>query len=155
MADSQGVNTACAGGILLARAPRFCKPLPMNDVLNLVGRVLIALLFFGGALQKLGDPGPVTQMITSIGLPGWLIWPVAAFNLLAALALVFGPGVRQWALVLAAYCLFTSWFHWQLRADPWQITIMVKNWSIAGGLCILAAQGPGRLVLNGRWQGKP
>ena len=126
----------------------------MNDVLNLAGRFLIALLFFGGALQKLGDPGPVAQMIASIGLPVWLIWPVALFNLLAALGLIFGPGVRQWALVLAAYCIFTSWFHWQLRADPWQITIMVKNWSIAGGLCILAAQGPGRWVLNWRWRGK-
>ena len=119
----------------------------MNDVLNLVGRVLIALLFFGGAFQKLTEPRPVTQMIRSLDLPGWLIWPVLAFNLLAAFGLVLGPGVRNWALVLAAYCIFTSWFHWQLRADPWQVTIVVKNWAIAGGLLILAAQGPGRLVL--------
>ncbi|MCQ0968928.1 DoxX family protein (plasmid) [Paracoccus sp. TK19116] len=119
----------------------------MNDVLNLIGRILIALLFLGGASQKWVDPRPVTQMIRSIDLPAWLIWPVLAFNLLAALALVFGPGVRNWALVLAAYCIFTSWFHWQLRADPWQVTIVVKNWAIAGGLLILAAQGPGRLVL--------
>ncbi len=127
----------------------------MNDILNLVGRILIALLFLGGALQKLGNPGPVSQMIASIGLPVWLIWPVAAFNLLAAVALIFGPGVQRWALVLAVYCIFTSWFHWQLRADPWQITIMVKNWAIAGGLCILAAQGPGRLVVTGGWLRKP
>ncbi len=127
----------------------------MNDLLNLAGRLLIALLFFGGAAQKFGDPGPVTQMIASIGLPDWLIWPVAAFNLLAALGLIFGPGVRHWALVLAAYCIFTSWFHWQLRADPWQITIMVKNWSIAGGLLILAAQGPGRMVLPWRRNDRP
>nr|WP_054005867.1 DoxX family protein [Cypionkella psychrotolerans] len=118
----------------------------MNDALNLTGRILIAVLFLGGALQKLGDPAPVAEMITSIGLPAWLVWPTAAFNLIAALGLIFGPNVRAWALILAAYCLFTSYFHYQLRADPWQITIMVKNWSIAGGLLILAAQGPGRYV---------
>ncbi len=121
----------------------------MRDILNLVGRCLIALLFLGGAVQKFTDPAPVIQMITGIGLPGWLVWPVAGFDLLAAAALIFGPGVEGWALAMALYCLFTSYFHWQLRADPWQVTIMVKNWSVAGGLLILAATGPGRFAF--RW----
>ena len=124
--------------------------MPFSDALNLVGRVLIALLFLGGAVQKLSDPSQVVGMITGIGLPGWLVWPVTAFNIAAGLCLVLGPYVRGWALVLAAYCIFTSYFHWQLRADPWQVTIMVKNIAIAGGLLILAAQGPGRLTLFGR-----
>lgn len=124
--------------------------MPFSDALNLVGRVLIALLFVGGAVQKIGDPSQVIGMITGIGLPGWLVWPVAAFNLVAGLCLVLGPRVRVWALVLAGYCVFTSFFHWQLRADPWQVTIMVKNIAIAGGLLILAAQGPGRYYLFGR-----
>lgn len=122
----------------------------MNDALNLTGRILIALLFLGGAAQKLGDPAPVRAMIASIGLPTWLERPTAAFNLIAALGLIFGPGVRIWALILAAYCVLTSYFHFQLRADPWQITLMVKNWSIAGGLLILAAQESGRYVWRGR-----
>ncbi|AUH35304.1 DoxX family protein [Paracoccus tegillarcae] len=118
----------------------------MNDLMNLIGRLMIALLFLGGAVQKFTDPRPAQQMIASIGLPDWVIWPIAAFNLVAAICLVTGPRIRLWALALAGYCLFTSWFHWQLRADPWQVTIMVKNWAIAGGLLILAAQGPGRFV---------
>lgn len=118
----------------------------MKDWLDLAGRLLIALLFLGGFVQKIGDPGPVAAMIGSLGLPGWFVWPVALFNLLAAICLVLGPKVRTWALLLAAYCIFTSWFHWQLRADPWQVTIVVKNWAIAGGLLILAAHGPGRFV---------
>ena len=119
----------------------------MRDLADLAGRVLIALLFLGGALQKLGDPGPVEAMIRSAGLPGWFVWPAAGFNLMAAVCLVLGPKVRAWALILAAYCILTSWFHWQLRADPWQVTIVVKNWSIAGGLLILAANGPRRFVI--------
>ena len=121
----------------------------MRDLMDLAGRVLIALLFLGGFFQKVGDPGTVEGMIRSIGLPGWFVWPVAVFNLLAAVCLVLGPRVRTWALILAGYCVFTSYFHWQLRADPWQVTIVVKNWAIAGGLLVLAAQGPRRFV---RWR---
>ena len=123
----------------------------MTDALNLAGRVLIALVFLGGAAQKVADPAPVAGLIAGIGLLPALVWPVALLNLAAGLGLVFGPGVRAWALVLAGYCVFTSLFHWQLRADPWQVTIVVKNWAIAGGLLILAAQGPGRYAL--RWRG--
>ncbi|MDO8884778.1 DoxX family protein [Pseudotabrizicola sp.] len=119
----------------------------MADWLNFTGRVLIALLFFGGAVQKLADPAPVQAMLAGVGLPGALAWPASLFNLIAALGLVLGPRVALWAAGLAGYCLMTSFFHWQLRADPWQVTIMVKNWSVAGGLLILAAQGPGRLVI--------
>ena len=122
----------------------------MTDILNLAGRVLIALLFLGGAMQKLTAPVQVEAMIASIGLPVWLVWPVAVFNLVAGLGLIFGLGVTRWAVVLAAYCIFTSYFHWQLRADPWQVTIVVKNWAVAGGLLVLAAQGPGRFVLGAR-----
>ena len=121
----------------------------MNSALNLTGRLLIAVLFIGGALQKVGDPTQVIRMIESLGLPGILVWPVAAFNLVAGICLILGPRVRTWALLLALYCIGTSWFHWQLRADPWQVTIVVKNWAVAGGLLILAAQGPGRWV---RWR---
>lgn len=119
----------------------------MRDATNLIGRTLIALLFLGGAVQKFADPAPAARMIDGIGLPGALIWPVAVFDAIAALALVLGPRVGIWAIVMAVYCMATSWFHWQLRADPWQVTIFVKNWAIAGGLLILAAQGPGRWVI--------
>ena len=120
----------------------------MNDFVNLIGRILIAFLFAAGAVQKVSDPVPVQQMIASLGLSPGLVWGVALFDLVAAIALVTGPGVRFWAVLLALYCAVTSWFHFQLRADPWQITIMVKNWAIAGGLLILAAQGPGRFAMR-------
>ena len=127
----------------------------MRDYLNLLGRCLIAILFLGGAVQKLTDPAPVIQMLTGIGLPAWLVWPAAAFDLVAGLALIFGPGVALWAGAMAIYCLFTSYFHWQLRADPWQVTIMVKNWAIAGGLFTVASNGLGQRDLGWRVSARP
>jgi putative oxidoreductase len=74
-----------------------------------------------------------------VGLAPALIWPACALNALGAVGLVLGPGIRVWALLLAGYCMVTSLFHF-LPADGWQMSIFVKNWAIAGGLLVLAAQ---------------
>ena len=111
--------------------------------LNRIGRSLIAVLFLGGAVQKLLAPAQVKEMIAGLGLPAELVWPVALFNLLAGVALIAGFHLRPLALVLAFYCMATSYFHF-IPADGWQMSIFVKNWAIAGGLLILAAQPQAR-----------
>jgi putative oxidoreductase len=116
------------------------------DLATLLGRVLIAALFLGGAAQKITDPSAVEALLMGQGWPVWLIWPAFAFNLAAGLALVLGLWVRPVAAALAAYCAVTSLFHY-IPADPWQMTIFVKNWAIAGGCLILAAHGAGRFAL--------
>lgn len=102
------------------------------------GRVLLATLFLAGFLQKLLDPQPVIQMLASVYLPAILVWPVAAFNLLASVMLVAGVGLRPLGFALAGYCVLTSFFH-LIPSDAWQMSIMVKNWAIAGGCLILAS----------------
>lgn len=116
------------------------------DLATLLGRVLIALLFLGGALQKGSDPSGVEGLLASHGWPVWLVWPALVFNLGAGCALVFGVWVRPMALLLALYCAVTSLFHF-LPDDAWQMTIFVKNWAIAGGCLALYANGSGRFAL--------
>ena len=80
-------------------------------------------------------------LLTGAGLPPLLVWPAAIFDAVAAVCLVTGPAVQSWAMALALYCMATSFFH-LIPADPWQISIFVKNWAIAGGLLVLASQRP-------------
>ena len=117
------------------------------DVLVFVGRSLIAVLFLSGAAQKAVDPGPAMALLTGLGLPAILVWPALVFNGLAGLAVLVGWAVRPVAAALAVYCAVTSVFH-LIPADPWQMSIFVKNWAIAGGCLVLAAHGPGRYVLG-------
>ena len=105
--------------------------------MEIMGRVLLAVLFAAGALQKAVDPGGVMGLLARFGLPGWLVWPAAVFNAAGAVALVAGWRRRETGLLLAAYCGVTSVFH-LIPADPWQMSIFVKNWAIAGGLVIYA-----------------
>lgn len=117
-----------------------------TDAALLAARILIGALFAAGAAQKALDPGAATLLLTDRGLPGALVWPALAFNAGGAAALWSGRAVRTVALVLAAYCGATSVFH-LIPDDPWQMSIFVKNWAIAGGCLALAVAGAGRLRL--------
>lgn len=119
----------------------------MADIAVLVGRLLIAALFAGGAAQKALDPAPAAALLAMRGLPEALVWPALAFNAALALALILGAALRPMALAAALYCAVTSIFHY-IPDDPWQISIFVKNWAIAGGCLVLAAHGPGRFAIG-------
>jgi putative oxidoreductase len=95
------------------------------------------MLFGAGAVQKVVDPAMVMGLLAGFGLPGWLVWPAAAFNALGAVALVSGWRRRAVGVLLAAYCGGTSLFH-LIPGDGWQMSIFVKNWAIAGGLLVYA-----------------
>lgn len=103
----------------------------------IAARVLIAALFVAGTVQKTVDPGPASTLLTDWGLPAALIWPALAFNALVAITLLIGWRVTPVALLAAAYCAVTSLFHW-VPSDPWQMSIFIKNWAIAGGCLALA-----------------
>ena len=108
----------------------------------LAARLLIAALFAAGAVQKALDPDSAAGLLVGRGLPGGLVWAAALYDGAAAVALVAGWRVTAWALSLAAYCAATSVFHW-IPDDPWQMSIFVKNWAIAGGCLALAVAASG------------
>ena len=102
------------------------------------GRYLIAVLFVAGAAQKAINPDPAQALLAGFGLPDWLIWPALVFNALAACFLIAGKFLSPIAWALALYCLATSVFHF-VPSDPWQMSIFIKNWALAGGCLLLAA----------------
>lgn len=117
----------------------------LPDLALLSARFLIAVLFLGGAAQKLLSPADARALLEMQDLPSALIWPALMFNGTAGLMLILGLRVRPIALLLAAYCGVTSIFH-LIPEDPWQMSIFVKNWSIAGGCLALAVAGSGRFA---------
>lgn len=113
----------------------------------LAGRWLLAALFFAGGAQKLYDPSAAIELLDRFALPAFLVWPAAAYNLIAALLLASGIQIIAVARSLAAYCIVTSAFHF-IPSDGWQMSIFVKNWAIAGGLLALSAGEGGAAELR-------
>lgn len=119
----------------------------LADLTLLSARFLIAVLFLGGAAQKLISPRDAQALLLMQDLPPTFIWLAVVFNAVAGSMLLLGLWVRPVALLLAAYCGATSFFHF-IPDDPWQMSIFVKNWSIAGGCLALQVAGSGRVALR-------
>ena len=113
-------------------------------------RALIGALFAAGAVQKAVDPGSAGALLVGRGLPEALVWPALALNAALAGALWSGRRVAPAALLAAGYCAATSVFH-LVPSDGWQMSIFVKNWTIAGGC--LALWAAARAGLGGRGLG--
>lgn len=118
----------------------------LPDIALLASRFLVGGLFLAGAVQKIAAPGAAQALLAMQSLPEALVWPALAFNAMTGALIVMGVWVRPVAVVLAAYCGLTSFFH-LIPADPWQMSIFIKNWAIAGGCLALAVAGPGRYAL--------
>ena len=108
----------------------------ISDIAILAGRILIAVLFTAGVVQKFTAPEAVEGLLATHGWPIFLVWPAFALNALGVFSLLTGVWITPMALILAIYCLITSLFHF-IPEDPWQMSIFIKNWAIAGGLLVL------------------
>nr|WP_249218988.1 DoxX protein [Loktanella sp. SALINAS62] len=105
----------------------------------------------GGAVNKAVGPDGASALLTGGGLPQALVWPALAFNVVTGMALWLGIGVRSVAVIVAGYCALTSFFHLSIylsQDDAWQLTIFVKNWSVAGGCLALSVAGSGAWALR-------
>ena len=126
----------------------------MNDTLQnplaLAGRILLALMFVLAGFGKIAGFAATVGYMQSKGMPAAEV--LAPLTILleigGGLALVFGFYTRWAALALAAFTLLASLIFHNFWAVPepeqmvQQINFM-KNLSIAGGMLVLAAFGPG------------
>lgn len=77
----------------------------------------------------------------AFGLPGVLLAPTIAFEILVGLALLVGFKTRYVALVLAGFTVVTALVFHRDFADQMQQILFLKNVAIAGGLLLLAKTG--------------
>ncbi len=130
---------------------------PAHDVLALLGRLLLALLFVPAGWSKIGGFAGTAGYIASKGIP---LPEVCAALAIAAelglgLLLVIGFQTRWAALGLAIFtAVITPIFHafWAVpeAQQMAQQQAFFKNFAVVGGLLVLAAFGGGRFGIDGK-----
>lgn len=128
-----------------------------QDLLALIGRIAIAILFITSGWGKVMDFGGTAGYIASNGIPlpqvATAVTIVVELGL--GLAIALGWQTRFAAAVIALWLIPTTLlFHnfWSAPADQammQQINFM-KNVAIFGGMLLLAAFGAGRYAVDGR-----
>ncbi len=123
----------------------------MNDLLQLIGRVLIALLF----LMTVWVGGPSTGYLTSLGFPSGAVCSLVAraVEWILIVGLILGIWTRYVALLGIAYVLIaTAAAHryWQYTPPVQQVqyTNFSKNLAILGALLFVYVTGPGAYSID-------
>lgn len=122
-----------------------------HDLASLVARLLIAPLFIVFGFEKITGYASSAGYMEAYGLPGFLLPLAILAELGGGLAILLGLYSRWAALALAGFCIVTALvFHtaWSGEGGQGQFINFMKNFALAGGLLLLAANGPGKYAVK-------
>lgn len=129
----------------------------IRDVIILVARILLVVLFVVFGWSKLSDYSGTASYMAQVGAPIPSVAALVAIvvEFFVALAVIFGAWTRPLALLLALYTLGTALIahhFWTMEgADRYANAInFYKNISIIGGLVLLYVTGAGRYSVDAR-----
>lgn len=123
-----------------------------QNLADLGGRILLALIFLVAGVQKIGGYAGTQAYMESMGVPGMLLPLVIALEIGGGAAIIAGWHTRLVALLLAGFSVIAAAIFHSALGDNMQAILFMKNLAIAGGFLLLAARGPGEWALDARSQ---
>ena len=113
-------------------------------IVEVFGRLFISALFIVEAIKKFLNPDMSMIYMSDHGVPEFLFYPSVAFELVFPLLLIVGYKTRIVALFLFLFVLaVTLIFHaHHIMMDGSQLTTLLKNIAIMGGLLVVIANKP-------------
>ena len=113
----------------------------MANVFDLIGRILISALFLISAFNKIFNLDGSMGWMESFGVPGFLIFPAIAIEIILPILVIVGYQARIAAGILAIFCLATAFFfHFDFSSQT-QFISFLKNIGLAGGFLFIVVNG--------------
>ena len=113
----------------------------MANLIDLIGRILISALFLISAYDKIFSIDGSMSWMEGFGIPGFLLYPAIALEVILPLFIIVGYQARIAAGLLALFCLSTAFIFHLNFADPMQKISFLKNIGLAGGFLFILANG--------------
>ena len=113
----------------------------MSNLIDFVGRLLISALFLISAYNKIFSIDGTMSWMEGFGIPGFLLYPTIALEIILPLFVIIGYQARLSASLLATFCIATAFlFHYDF-VDQMQTIAFLKNLGLAGGFLFIVANG--------------
>ena len=113
----------------------------MANILDLFGRIFISALFLISAFNKIFNLDESIGWMESFEIPGFLIYPAIAVEIILPIFVILGYQARIAAGALAIFCIATAFiFHFDFSNQS-QLISFLKNIGLAGGFLFIVANG--------------
>jgi len=113
----------------------------MSNLIDFIGRLLISTLFLLSAYNKIFSIDGTMSWMEGFGIPGFLLYPTIALEIILPLFVIFGYNARLSAGLLSIFCIVTAFiFHFDFL-DQMQTIAFLKNIGLAGGFLFIVANG--------------
>lgn len=122
----------------------------LQNVVVILGRLLLATLFILAGVNKIIGPQPILEHMAKFGVPGILLPAVIALEIGAGAILLSGWKLRYAATALAVLCLLTAVIFHREFGIPAERTQFFKDFALAGALMVIAATSWNRPTVASR-----
>ena len=113
----------------------------MTNILDLVARVFISLIFLLSGINKIGNYEGTVGWMESIGMPGILLIPAIILEIVAPILIMIGYKVKISAALLSIFCVATAIIFHSDFSDQMQFISFMKNIGLAGGFLFIVVNG--------------
>ena len=113
----------------------------MANLIDFIARLLVSALFLISAYNKILSIDGTMSWMEGFGIPGLLLYPTIALEIILPLFIIIGYQARLSAGLLAIFCIVTAFiFHYDF-IDQMQTIAFLKNLGLAGGFLFIVANG--------------
>ena len=113
----------------------------MANIIDFLGRLLISALFLISAYNKIFSVDGTMSWMEGFGIPGFLLYPTIALEIILPLFIIVGYKARISAGCLSIFCILTAFlFHFDF-SDQAQTISFLKNIGLAGGFLFVVING--------------
>ena len=113
----------------------------MTNILDLVARFFISLIFLLSGINKIGNYEGTVGWMESLGMPGIFLIPAIILEIVAPILIMVGYKVKISAALLSAFCVATAIIFHSDFSDQMQFISFMKNIGLAGGFLFIVVNG--------------
>jgi putative oxidoreductase len=113
----------------------------MTNILDLIARFFISLIFLLSGINKIGNYEGTVGWMESLGMPGIFLIPAIILEIVAPILIMVGYKVKISAALLSVFCVATAIIFHSDFSDQMQFISFMKNIGLAGGFLFIVVNG--------------